>query len=262
MEKKVVYHEELANNYNEYHSQEQRLFNLQIEKIYSYLNLSNLSSVIDAGCGAGRLLIPMSDFVSQITGVELSLGMFKTAMQDVKNRTRTVSNSILEITLQNESWQEFLQKNIIKGTKVDGIYFSMSLHQMGSKEEQHNIITQSLELLKDNGKLLLITVSDKQFDKNLLNLNFPSLDKIDRERFIDVEELIKRHNVTSVEEHTVYKKYDKETYIKMLENKYISSLQLISEEFLKEGINKIKETYKDTDTVIVPDFYTYVVIEK
>lgn len=249
----ITYDSPLAVNYNDYHAQDENLFNLQVEKIMSYLNLNKSSTVIDAGCGAGRLIIPISDRVKRVVGVELSNGM---ATQAVENITRS---GIGNVSIHQNSWD----KQMPYLDKVDGIYFSMSLHQMGSKEEQLKILNDSFKVLKDDGKILLITISNKQFSEILLNRFFPGLDAIDKNRFIDIDELKNVYpNIVSIEEHIVYKVYDKDVFLNMVENKYISSLQMISEESFQEGFKALQLEYELVSEIVVPDCYTYITFRK
>lgn len=239
----------LSEKYNNYHSQPDEYFELQLEKIKKYLNFSRSKKYLDVGCGAGRLLIPLVREAYEIKGIDSSKEMINSC---IKNTCMQLDLSISEFN------------NFKFNKKFDGIYFSMSLHQMHNQE---GMIKKALRMLKKNGKLLIITVSHKQFDEILLNKYFSDLDMIDRNRFLTVNELsriIKKNNgfIECIEEQTIYQKIPKERYIEMIENKYISSLQLINEYELRRGIRKIKENYKGKKFIIVPDCYTYIVVKK
>lgn len=248
----ISYDSELAVNYNTYHAQDDNLFKLQVEKIISYLDLKETSRVSDAGCGAGRLIVPISEHVGALQGVELSKGMFDEALVNTKKCNN--------VAIIQKSWDDYARSTTEK--YYDGVYFSMSLHQMGSKEEQHTILKNTFKIIKDGGKLLLITISNKQFGEILLNKFFPELDKIDKARFIDVAEFKQKYNnIVSIEEHTVYKTYPKEQFIDMVENKYISSLQMISDENFQKGLEGMKDYYLDENTIVVPDCYTYITFQ-
>ena len=253
----IIYDAPLASNYNTYHAQDQALFDLQVKKIYSYLDLNERSIVADAGCGAGRLVVPIAPKVQAIHGIELSEGMYNEAWANCEK--------LGNVVLVKSSWDDYVRK-VVPGFsyKYDAVYFSMSLHQMGTKEEQFKIIDDTLNVLKPGGKILLITVSNRQFKEILLNKYFPELDQIDRNRFIDVSEFRGRYagKVVYAEEHTVYKTYETETFLNMVRNKYISSLQLISDTSFKSGVQLMENIYKGEDTLIAPDCYTYITLEK
>jgi hypothetical protein len=118
--------------------------------------------------------------------------------------------------------------------------------------------------MKPGGKILIITVSHRQFKEILLNKFFPELDQIDRQRFIDVSEFRSKYqgSVIYAEEHTVYKTYPKEVFMNMVRNKYISSLQLITPLSFASGLNVMETVYKDEESMIAPDCYTYITLQK
>jgi 2-polyprenyl-3-methyl-5-hydroxy-6-metoxy-1,4-benzoquinol methylase len=237
----------LAKKYNNFHGQPINYFDLQLDKIIKYLNMNREGRYLDVGCGAGRLMVPLIKRGSfHIEGLDNSEAMIEQC------RKETVS----PLKLYTTFFKDFKPTK-----KYDGIYFSMSLHQMNN---QIGMIKKALKMLKNNGKILLITVNHKQFEEILLNKFSPTLDSVDRNRFLDVSELKKIGNklgiVESIEEHTIYQQIPKKRFIDMVENKYISSLQLISPNEVNSIVKQIKRI--KGNIITVPDCYTYVVVGK
>jgi len=241
----------LAEKYNNYHGQPDNYFELQIEKIRKYLNVSSekweIKRILDVGCGAGRLMVPLIRKGGCFcTGIDNSADMIAACQE----------TTVIPLNLHTVGFDKFKTK-----FRYDGIYFSMSLHQM---DKQKEMIKKAFNLLAKDGKLLIITVSHKQFDEILLNKYFPTLDEIDRKRFMDIkpltEELSKYGDIECIEEQTLYQQIPKKRYVEMIENKYISSLQLISKKELNAGVKQINNI--KGKIISVPDCYTYIVVNK
>lgn len=241
---KQITYKNLSKRYNEFHGQPDNYFELQLEKIKKYLNMKKNKTYLDVGCGAGRLLIPLNKEFN-VEGLDVSEHMLDECAKQTNKKVKLYYSSF----------------NDFKPTKqYDGIYFSMSLHQM---EKQEMIIKKALKMLKKDGILLIITVNHNQFNEILLNKFSKKLDKIDRKRFIDVNKffnLINKSKIITIETHNLYQYINKNKYIEMIKNKYISSLQLIDESELNNIVNNIKQI--KGKTICVPDCYTYVVVKK
>jgi ubiquinone/menaquinone biosynthesis C-methylase UbiE len=223
--KNIVYSKSLSSSYNTFHSLPSNFLNLQIEKILKYLSIDiNNDVVLDAGCGSGRLLIPLSKYVPVI-GVEKSSEMMS-LIPKADNRV-----------LINLGYKEFLS-NAVEMPFFNKVYFSFSLHQIGeNKLDQCHILQRTLDITKD--KLLVISLSKEQFSEININNLFPSISKIDEERFIFKETLESFFNLEMIEQQAIYSKLNKMTFKNMLEQNYISTLQLISKEEKEEGIKRM-----------------------
>jgi hypothetical protein len=106
--------------------------------------------------------------------------------------------------------------------------------------------------------ILLITISHNQFKENILNINCDKLDKFDRNRMITKNHLSEHFNIKLYEEQTNYFSISKAELISRIENKYISSLQILTDSELNELIYKINSSYPEV--ILYPDFYTYILI--
>jgi len=238
---KIVYTNDLAKNYNKYHFLEDNYFKLQFDTIKNLLNIKNNSIILDVGCGSGRILKPMSKFCN-ILGIEKSVNMYNEVV-------KSGFNNII-----NLSAQEFETRD-----KYDGIYFSMSLHQMGSKLDQINILKKYFKFLNTGGKLLLITISHNQFKEIPINKYFKKVTLIDKNRFLSIEDIEKHFNILYYDQQSIYTHIPNLKMIEKLENKYISSLQLLSDTEHKKGLKKFKKENKN-DIYKLVDCYTYILL--
>lgn len=243
----IVYSKKLAENYNEFHSRLPSLERLQINKISTYLNSENNSTIIDFGSGAGRLLLPLSRYFDNVIGVEKSQCMYDAC----KSKIDKVQN----ISLYNLSAQEFL--DTYTGT-ADCAVFSYSLHQIYSnKLDQINFLKQVFSKLKCK-LILLITASEPQFSESFLNRLSFELDSIDRNRYLFKHDLENNFNIKLYEEETNYSNIDIAEYYDLIENKYISTLQLLTEQEFNNILEKIKNI--KSPTIKLTDYYTYILL--
>lgn len=240
----IVYNKHLADNYNSYHSRSENLDRMQVLKIANYLQLSNQTKVLDAGCGSGRLLHRLEND-SILFGVEKSPNMFKVCKEKTSNPTNII----------NSGYVEFLYDTNLK---FDAVYFSYSLHQISeSVDEQIKILKDTFVKLGCE-KILLITISPSQMNENVLNINSNNLNEFDRKRFITKDDLSKHFQIDLYEEETVYTKKPKTEVIELIQSNYISSIQILTDSEKTELINNIESNYPEL--ISYPDFYTYILI--
>jgi hypothetical protein len=131
------------------------------------------------------------------------------------------------------------------------------LHQIEpDKKKQIKLLKKCFEKLECNN-IFLITASEKQFDNSFLNQNNKTLDVFDRSRFIFQNEILEAGlNIESYDEEVFYLHYNSEVYKQMLKDRYISSLQILSEGEIDNLISLVTTDMK------IPDYYTYINITK
>jgi SAM-dependent methyltransferase len=242
MGKKITYDETKAKNYNTWFKSKYQ--DLQILKIYSYLHLSDKSFVIDAGCGSGRVLQPLSKLIP-VLGIEPSKAMFKQL---------PVGSGAFNMTFQDYLYGDKVKPN------CGGIYFSFSLHLMGTPDEQIQILIDCFErLLEPNSRILVITMLRDQLEESIFNKSFPTLDYIDTHRYLSEGDFRLNFEVDSIEKFVVYEKQNKENLFKKIRSRYISSLQLLSKKEVETGIRLLDNSTKSS-FIEVPDFYSYVTL--
>lgn len=261
MQKQIEYQASLSKKYNEYHSRTDLLNRLQIQKIITYLELDNTKSVIDIGGGAGRLFIPLLKNVDLNAGyfVEQSPNMYNEFHNNLKNNYHKSADNIFTYNIDFNSFlQTYKSYNI--NQNINAAYFSYSLHQIDSDiNNQINILRNTFDILGVD-KILLITISESQMNNNILNINSPALDTFDKSRFISYDTLNNNFNIDLYEEETQYINIEKSILLDRIKNKYISSLQILSNTELNDLITKIDINYPNI--IQYPDFYNYIVLSK
>jgi ubiquinone/menaquinone biosynthesis C-methylase UbiE len=108
--------------------------------------------------------------------------------------------------------------------------------------------------LKTNGKICVKTQSWKQIEKRWYNRYFPSLERVEKERYQSTEtitETAKNYNLSL--EKIEIKKYSEENiineyFIRNVEEKNFSMFKLIDEKEFMEGLDKLK---KDIGKLII-----------
>lgn len=137
--------------------------------IDTFLNSLNGKEVLDIGCGLGNLTNYMKEKGFNLTGIDLSDEMLNFAKSKYKDIT------FLKMNMNDIKFDK----------KFDGISFLYSLFHL-SKKEVVNALPKYYNLLKDDGKMLLIMqegdgekIVDEPLNKNLkMFVNYYSLDEI------------------------------------------------------------------------------------
>jgi len=119
------------------------------------LNLSEMTNVMEFGCGTGLITLNLFDSLKAITLVDSSKGML-TVLKDKINKI----NSNKQISIYNDinSYELLIES-------FDCIYSSMVLHHINNIPKYSN---RFFQLLKKNGFLCVIDLTpvDKMFHKN------------------------------------------------------------------------------------------------
>lgn len=241
---KIIYDTKLSKNYNTFHDRN----DMQIDIINNLLNLDYTKKILDVGCGSGRLLKKFNLLGCNIDGVEYSENMYLELKSQFYNEPKP--------KLYHDDYNHFI--NTTKN-KYDCVYFSYSLHQISpDKNQQIELIKKTFENLECD-KILLITSSKKQFAESILNQNSVKLDQIDQDRFLFKDEIDKHFKISSYVEETIYKYIKKEKLISLIDSQYISTLQLLNSDELRQLKENIESKYGEF--INYPDYYTYILIQ-
>lgn len=101
------------------------------------------SSVLDAGCGTGRLLFQLADKCSFVTGVELSSKNFSIA------RDKAASSIYKNISVVNNGIEEHMNNS---GQKYDYAVMSYVIHEIDEEQREHVLRS----LAKGAKKIILV----------------------------------------------------------------------------------------------------------
>lgn len=129
---------EIAGRYTFQKKSEQYLLRYLLEK----LSLSPDDDVLEIGCGAGNLLIPLSFFVHSITGID-----HKKLLAQLKNRVPKDSGTMTLIP------GEFLTAKM-RGTFSKILIYSV-IHYLRDEDEVLAFIRKAARLLRSGGTLLI-----------------------------------------------------------------------------------------------------------
>lgn len=131
---------------------------LTIPDVIMKLDLQPYDRVLDIGCGAGNLLIPLSFYVKEITGVDHSscIKRLKSRIKDVKNISLK-SGNFLDIDMDN---------------RYDKILCYSVLQYLVNETEVFIFINKALELLVPGGKALFADIPNISKKERFLKSNY------------------------------------------------------------------------------------------
>lgn len=142
---------EIAGRYSFQKSAEKYILHDLLKK----LSLSTEDDVLDIGCGAGNLLIPVSFFVRSITGID-----HPNLLARARGRLPEDCESITLIP------GDFLKTRVTK--KYSKIYIYGVIHVLRSDKDVLSFIRKAALLLRPNGKMLVGDIPNKDIKDKFL----------------------------------------------------------------------------------------------
>ena len=107
--------------------------------------------LISIGCGTGNNEIGLAGFVKNVYGIDISLGMINQA----REKSKKFSN--LRFDVGNATNLGFIQDK-----SYDVALFALSLHHMGSHNNQIQALGESYRILRTGGLVIIQTLSERQ----------------------------------------------------------------------------------------------------
>ena len=191
------------------------------------VELNSKSKILDIGCGRGKILGSLSS--------KLSLRDKPTGIDIINHKDKDK-----RITFKKINAISFLLKN---KKKFDLIIIKQTIHLLNFKEIK-KLIYLSKENLSENGKILIFSLDPENNEIPVFNLMKSELSKSlkrDKKIFKFITKLYPYKK-----SKFIYKvKIIKNRYLKMLENRYISTLLSMSNYQLQKGLKEIKYKYKN-----------------
>jgi SAM-dependent methyltransferase len=180
--------------------------------------------VLDVGCGTGRLAAALvGEFGCRVWGVDTSAGMLAVARRRLP-RGVALREAPAERLPFRDGWFERVTMTLV-AHHVDRV----------------RAFAEARRVLGGDGRLALLTFDPASFDDYYLNAYFPSILGIDRGRFPTREEL--EHDLlaagfasVSVVPHERRTTISREDALAKIRGRYISTLQLISEQEYGAGL--------------------------
>jgi ubiquinone/menaquinone biosynthesis C-methylase UbiE len=177
--------------------------------------------VLDVGCGTGRLAASLQDLGSRVWGIDPSPEM----VAEAKKRGVNAKVARAEQLPFKEGWFE-------------RAVLWLTVHLL----DRPRAFAELRRCLAPDGRLVIATFDPAHFDRFWLNEIFPSLERIDRERFPTGEELgheltnagfVPRVNRLSQRAHTT-----RAAALERIRGRYISTLELLPEDEYRAGLER------------------------
>ncbi len=151
---KIECHTQIAGRYSIQKEAEKRIVFDVIEK----LNIQGSDNLLEIGCGTGNILIPLSFASKNVVGIDN-----KNAIDKLLDRTK-VEN--LRGIVGN-----FLEIDTINIGKFEKILIYSVLHYLTNKDDLYSFIDKALNLLDENGMLLLGDIPNTSLKERFLESN-------------------------------------------------------------------------------------------
>ena len=191
------------------------------------VKLNPKSKILDIGCGRGKIIGNLS---SQLMLKNKPLGIDLTHHQDKDKRIKFKRVDALSFLLKNKK-------------KFDLILIKQTIHLLNFKEIKR-LLYLSQKNLSKNGKILIFSLDPENNEIPVFNLMKSELSK-SLKRDKKIFKLITKLYPYKKSKFIYKVKIIKNRYLKMLENRYISTLLSMSNYQLQKGLNEIKYKYKN-----------------
>jgi ubiquinone/menaquinone biosynthesis C-methylase UbiE len=184
--------------------------------------------VLDVGCGTGRLAAELQGRGSRVWGVDPSPEMVAQA----KNRGVNAKVAHAERLPFKEGWFERAVMWLV-------------VHLV----DRPRAFADLRRVLAPDGRVVIATFDPSHFDRFWLNEIFPSLERIDRERFPAEDELTRELVSTGFEPQVTRfaqrAEITREAALERIRGRYISTLELLSEDEYRAGLERAERRLPD-----------------
>jgi ubiquinone/menaquinone biosynthesis C-methylase UbiE len=177
--------------------------------------------VLDVGCGTGRLAAALHDSGSRVWGVDPSPEMVALA----KKRGVNAKVARAEQLPFKEGWFE-------------RAVLWLTVHLL----DRPGAFAELRRVLAADGSVVIATFDPSHFDRFWLNEIFPSLERIDRERFPTKEALMRellaadfKPRVTRLSQRA---EITRAAALERIRGRYISTLELLSDDEYRSGLER------------------------
>ena len=191
------------------------------------INLNKNSQILDIGCGRGKILGTLS---SKLKLKNKPIGLDITNHKDKDKRIKFKKQDALAFLIDNKK-------------KFDLILIKQTIHLL-SFSKIKKLLDISKKSLTSNGKIFIFTLDTKKNEIPTFTLMNYKLKK-SLQRDTKILNMIKNKYHKYIKKRFVFEvKISKKVYLKMIHNKYISTLLSMSQKQILSGIDEIKHKYK------------------
>ena len=192
------------------------------------LKINSKAKILDIGCGRGKILGSLS---SKLRLKKKPLGIDIINHKDKDTRIKFRKINVIDFSKKNKE-------------KFDFILIKQTIHLIRLTEIK-KILYQLKKSLNPKGKILIFTLdTDKNEIPTFTEMKIRLNKSLKRDK--KILELISKIFPHRTKKRFIYSvKINKEKYLKMIKNRYISTLMSLSEKQLLRGIQEIRTKYKD-----------------
>jgi ubiquinone/menaquinone biosynthesis C-methylase UbiE len=177
--------------------------------------------VLDVGCGTGRLAAALQERGCRVWGIDPSPEMVAAA----KRRGVNAKVARAEQLPFKEGWFE-------------RAVLWLTIHLL----DRPRAFAELRRVLAPEGRVVIATFDPSHFDRFWLNEIFPSLERIDRERFPTEDDLRQELFASGFEPRisrlSQRAEITREAALERIRGRYISTLELLSEEEYRSGVER------------------------
>ena len=228
-------------------------FEEKIEILKKKGRITQKARIVEIGVGTGKYLKKIvKDTRCEGIGIDISYEMLLAAQKTKSEKINYIKADAIKIPLPSNY--------------CDLVYAVNTVHQIADK---YALFCESFRILKEEGKIIIISPDINRLRDFLLYKVCPFLFKFEKERLPNMSELVK-YGVKSgftLLEHFLSPMNDNsiplEDFLFCIEHRFLSCLSSLSNEKIKEVIQKIKSfSACNNITKVFPYSYITVVFEK
>jgi len=193
--------------------------------------LNKDSKILDIGCGRGRIIGSLS------TKLKLKNKPIGLDIENHKDKDK-------RIIFEKISAIKYLEKN---KKKFDLILIKQTIHFFSLKDIKR-ILSNSYSSLEIGGVILILTLDTKNNEIPTFSLMKETLNKSFKKDMIIWKNVLKLNIKKNITKFNFKVNIKKSLYLKMINQRYISTLLNLSSVQILDGINEIKLKYKKNIT--------------
>jgi ubiquinone/menaquinone biosynthesis C-methylase UbiE len=191
------------------------------------IKLNSKSKILDIGCGRGKILGTLS---SKLGLQSKPLGIDIISHEDKDKRIKFKKINALDFFIKNKS-------------QFDLILIKQTIHLFNQKEIKR-LLNLSKKNLSQNGKILIFTLDTNKNELPTFKLMKKRLTK-SLKRDKKILKLITKLYPCKKSKFIYKVNISKKKYLRMVQNRYISTLLSLTNKELQKGANEISYQYKN-----------------
>jgi len=205
-----------------------------VKRILSKANIDENLFVLDFGCGTGNYACVIKKVTgAHVFGVEPSEGMIQKARE---------KSSEIEFKKGDHTSVPFDDEIF------DLIYMTDVIHHV---PDINAMFKEFYRVLKQTGAVCIVTESHRQLETRFWSAYFPATVAAEKERYPDIPDIVSSAGQCGLFVDEIVNTDSERTFtispdfVKLVENKGFSMFRLIGDDDFADGLNRLKEDYKN-----------------